>query len=71
MAKQPAKPALQEETFTTAPPGRSYDIVGLQLADHMPITFRGRDYDLASLSADELDYLLEFPEQVPYLKKLT
>jgi len=37
----------------------------------MPITFQGRDYDLASLSADDLDYLLDYPEQVPYLKKLT
>jgi len=48
---------------------RPYDIVGLQLADQMPIKFAGRDYDLANLSAEEAEFLLQYPEQVPYLQK--
>lgn len=52
------------------PSGPTYVIVGLQMADQMPISFAGRDYDLANLSAEEVTYLLQFPEQVPYLKKL-
>ena len=49
-------------------PEKSYEVVGLQLSGHMPIWFGGREYDLANLSADDLEYLLGFPEQVPYLK---
>lgn len=48
---------------------RNYEIVGLQMADHMPIWFVGREYDLANLTDAEVELLLRFPEQVPYLKK--
>lgn len=42
-------------------------IVGLQKADSMPISFAGRTYDLANLTAEDRAYLTQFPEQVPYL----
>jgi hypothetical protein len=66
MAKQ-TQPTAQAQPNE---PARSYDIVGLQIADRMPIAFAGREYDLANLSAEDRDFLLQFPEQVPYLKKL-
>ncbi|RIV20539.1 hypothetical protein DYU11_21070 [Fibrisoma montanum] len=47
---------------------KPYQIVGLVLADSMPIKFAGRDFDLADLSAEELAFLLQYPEQVPYLR---
>ena len=40
------------------------------MADTMPIEFRGRRFDLANLSDEDTAYLLQFPEQVPYLRKL-
>ena len=36
----------------------------------MPITFQGRTFDLARLSAEDLAFLLQYPEQVPYLQRL-
>ncbi|GAB3550616.1 hypothetical protein [Spirosoma fluminis] len=50
--------------------GKHYEIVGLQEADRMPIRFAGREFDLANLSAEDAYFLLQHPEQVPYLKKL-
>ena len=49
---------------------KTYQVQLLQELDYMPIHFHGRVYDLANLTADELAYLLGFPEQVPYLKKI-
>ena len=48
-----------------------YDIVGLQPADRMPISFAGRSFDLANLSAEDAAFLLGFPQQVPYLRQTT
>jgi hypothetical protein len=67
----------QEPKLETAPaseiPGvesQTYRTKGLEVSDYMPIRFEGRDYNLASLTADEVDYLLQFPDQVPYLEKV-
>lgn len=49
---------------------KEYEVIGLQPADTMPIEFDGQTYDLVSLSPSQLEYLLQFPDQVPYLKKL-
>ena len=48
---------------------RNYTVTGLVPADRMPVQFDGREYDLASLTDEEAEYLLDFPEQVPYLKR--
>lgn len=53
----------------SAGPIPTYEITGLVPKKQMPIVFGGRDYDLANLTPDEAEYLLGFPEQVPYLKK--
>ena len=47
---------------------KPYQIVGLQPAESMPIGFQNRIWDLASLSAEDADYLLGFPKQVPYIR---
>jgi hypothetical protein len=36
-------------------------------AETMPIEFRGQRYDLKRLTAEELAFLLDHPDQVPYL----
>lgn len=64
--KQPTLP----EPAPVPVPGKPYQIVGLQLADQMPIHFEGRQYDLANLSDEELTYLLDHAAQVPYLKRI-
>lgn len=46
-----------------------YEITGLQLSDYMPIVFDGREYNLAKLTPAEVDYLSQYPDQVPYIKK--
>ncbi|RYC69791.1 MULTISPECIES: hypothetical protein [Spirosoma] len=50
------------------PPPRPYSIIGLTPAATMPIDFEGQRYDLANLTESELSYLLQFPQQVPYLQ---
>ncbi|GAB4042213.1 hypothetical protein [Spirosoma litoris] len=47
---------------------KTYQIVGLEMSDYMPIRFDGVDYNLANLTADEVDFLVQHPDQVPYLK---
>lgn len=54
----------KEPTKTVSNP-----IVGLLAADSMPISFAGRTYDLANLTAEDRAYLSQFPDQVPYLPK--
>lgn len=64
-----AKQTLTPEQLPSPPPAaRAYTVIGLQCSESMPISFQGRDYDLAQLSDEDLAYLLTFPEQVPYLR---
>lgn len=65
-----AKQTPPTESAPLPVPTRSYDIVGLQTQERMIIKFDGREYDLNSLNGDELAHLLQYPDQVPYLKKL-
>lgn len=44
-----------------------YQVVGLTPADTMPIDFAGRVFDLAALSDEDLAFLRQYPDQVPYL----
>ncbi len=50
---------------------KKYGIKGLEIADHMPVQFRNRTYDLANLSMEDLQYLKQFPEEFPYLTEPT
>ncbi|QIP16808.1 hypothetical protein G8759_31285 [Spirosoma aureum] len=53
-----------------AKPAPAYQVNGLspQTPDGpIPIEFRGRTYDLLHLSPEELAFLLQYPDQVPYL----
>lgn len=50
---------------------KKYGVKGLELADHMPMEFRNRTYDLANLSKEDLAYLKQFPEEFPYLTEPT
>jgi len=59
-SSQPPKPSDQ-------PP---YEVVGLDLSGEVLISFQGRTYDLKNLSEADLAYLLQFPTEVPYLRKL-
>ena len=53
-SRQPAKP--------------EYTITGLdQSGEQVLILFEGRTYDLKNLTAEDLAYLTQFPDQVPYL----
>ena len=65
-SRQRQPPKMTSEAATVP----AYEIVGLQRLDTMPIEFNGRTYDLASLSDEDAAYLLQFPEQVPYLRAL-
>ena len=60
---QPVQYLARGETGTQA-----YTITGLDTTGPVVIDFGGRSYDLKQLTADELNYLLGFPGQVPYLK---
>ena len=64
----PKEESTGQSTSTPTVPAKNYQVVGLKLAKTMPIDFQGRIYDLADLSDDDLKFLLQFPEQVPYLK---
>ncbi|WP_143092604.1 hypothetical protein [Arsenicibacter rosenii] len=48
---------------------RFFSVTGLAPADEMPVYFEGKRYDLARLTDEEAEYLLQFPEQVPYLTR--
>ncbi|GAB3958193.1 hypothetical protein GCM10028805_52060 [Spirosoma harenae] len=55
------------ETASQLGAAPSWKVVGLEPAESMPIQFEGRTYDLARLTDEEAQYLLTFPDQVPYL----
>lgn len=65
MAK--AKDAGAVSGQETAP---AIEVVGLERSDYMPIHFDNRLFDLASLTPEDTAFLLQFPQQVPYLKVL-
>lgn len=70
LQQQPDEPAPEGVQYTaTGETGtQAYTISGLDTTGPVVIDFGGRSYDLKQLTADELNYLLGFPEQVPYLK---
>ncbi|WP_020599190.1 hypothetical protein [Spirosoma panaciterrae] len=61
------KPVELPASMPVAQP--DYQLTGLQLSDYMPIVFDGREYNLAKLTPAELDYLSQYPNQVPYIQK--
>ena len=75
-SRSPQEPKSEPEGILTVDPSseiagvqrKTYQTIGLEESDHMPISFEGKTYDLANLTADEVHFLLQYPEQVPYLK---